>query len=1386
MPPGPKANANRPSSCFLTCLIMLWMAGMLSAQNLVPNPNFETFEYCPSSISQIALAIPWVTPTEATPDYYHSCCDNLAADVPTNWGGYQQPLTGQAYAGCYFRGLNDYREYLQVELATPMEPGICYQVGFFMNAMDQWCGANQAGVFISAQAPSLMGQTVLPFDPQITGNGGFYTDTGAWMEISGLYPALGGERYITIGNFKNNFETIIDPTCTNTNVNVYYYIDSVYVIEAGPLEELPLELGPPVETCDEYEIDGESGDVYYTWSDGSHGHTLTVNTTDVYSLTITQGCALGIDSVEVTFLGAPPVQLNPGFISMCEGESYTITLDPDAGDYTWNDGSTESEYTITEPGLYSVTLDDGCNLSSDDILVEVTLIPLSIYLGNDTTLCAGDNFEITLDPGMNDVVWQDGSNSSTYTIEAAGIYAVTISNECGEASDEIEVTGLQAPLIDLGPDTLGWCEGDVIHYDFDPDLGDFLWSDDSFEPFLFIFTTGIYSVTVTNQCGTTQDMVTVYEAPEPSAGLDDTIHLCSSALPYVISLEATAPVDEIIWSTGATTSEISVSGPGTYAVTISNPCFSVSDMVYVDILSPPVVTLPNTQVMCLGDTLVLDANVPLATYLWQDGSTLSTFEATTPGWYAVTVTTSCGADQDSTEVTNFPTLVPPDLGPDLGICAGGQITLFANAGNGTYQWNDLSTADTLLVTNPGVYSVTVQDQCASAADTVEITSSNVPPVVDLPSSMMLCQGQSVSIDANLTGVSYLWSDGTTDPSLTVTIPGSYSLTVSNSCGSDRDSVMIMDGGPSPVIDLGSDIQLCPGDAQMIVPVFADVDNWLWQDGTTDSTFLINTPGLYTVEVSNGCGSANDTVSASLLPVTPPLSLGNDTSLCSSETLLLEINIPGVSITWFDGSHSNQITVAGDGIYTAEIENTCGVSSDTLIVTPLPDIPLLNLGPDQFLCVGEVLIFNPGIPDVQYLWQDGTTASSYSTTQTGWVILTISNECGASTDSLLITESTDGPQLNLGPDVTGCDGSTVTIQSGITGVTYTWQDGSTNPFFQVTDDAELMLHIANACGMDDDTIVVHFITPPEPNLGPDTVLCGNEILILTSNADQETSMTWQDGSHASVFIVSTAGVYSLEHTNFCGAKIDSVTVTYAVSPALFSLGPDVVLCPGESILLNAPVTMDQLLWQDGSDSAMITAANDQLYSLTIFNTCGSTYDEINVDIDSDIPVVPFGAMMICPGDVLTLDASQLFDAQYSWNTGASVPSIDVVMPGEYMVTVMTPCYTISNVADVIAAVDCEPVTQFFIPNVFSPNGDDINEVFTVQFNDGAEVISVTGDIFDRWGNLVFSSQEQPFSWDGAFNGKLMNPGVYVYRFTLVYSNGLSVVTKQLTGDITLMR
>jgi gliding motility-associated-like protein len=1371
---------------FLFCIHLMWTAESMSGQNLVPNPNFETFSNCPYSISQINFAPPWYTPTVASPDYFNSCTTTFGIDVPNNFGGYQFPLNGEGYLGCFFKAPQDYREYLQVQLDSPLEEGVCYQIGYFLNAANQYCGVAEGGIFISSFAPSSGGFIALPYTPQITGNGGYYSDTVAWVEITGLYLAQGGEQFLTIGNFKLDDETPTDPMCQTSPEYSYYYVDSVYVVDAGPIDPLPLELGPPVVTCEEFEIDGESGDVTYEWSDGSQGSTLSVSSTGVYSLTISQGCSVGIDSVEVTFPYSPPVQINPGMVSICEGESYTITLDPDAGEYIWNDGTMDPVYTITSPGLYSVTMDDGCALSSDDILVEVNLLPLPFNLGNDTILCEGDEFDLTLDPGTNDVFWQNGTNVSIYTISQPGVYAVTISNGCGEVTDEIEVEGLQVPQVDLGPDTLSRCDSDVIQFDFDPGLGSFLWSDESVEPFFFVFSPGVYSVTVTNQCGIGIDTVTVYDATEPSVGFADTITLCTSALPFTLSPAVTAPGDNLIWSTGETTSQITVSGPGDFAVTISNGCYTVSDTVHLDTITTPVLNLPETGLLCSGDTLLLNASVPLATYLWQDGSTLSTFEVTGSGSYAVTVTTACGVNQDSVEVTAIPLLDPPDLGPDFSLCFGEQATLYANAGNGSYQWSDMSTADTLLVITPGVYSVTVQNQCASATDTIQVTSSNAPPDVDLPSSLTLCQGQSLSIDANISGVSYLWSDGTTTPSLSISSPGSYSLTVTNSCGTDADTVVIIDAGALPAIALGDDLALCPGDTQILAPDFSNADNWVWQDGSTDSTYIINAAGQVTIEVSNGCGSVYDTLDIVFLPPVPILNLGTDTALCSSDLLLLEVDIQDVTITWFDGSQGDQVAVTGAGIYTAQIESASGVSTDTLVVSPLPDIPQLSLGPDQLLCPGEILTFNPGIADVQYEWQDGTVAPSFSTTQTGLVILTISNACGASTDSLLITESTDGPQLDLGPDVTGCEGSTVTIQSGITGVTYTWQDGSANPFFEVADDAVLTLQIANACGMDEDTIAVHFIAAPDPNLGPDTVLCDNQVLTLTSIPQPVTSIMWQDGSQVSTFLVTTPGVYTLQYANVCGDKTDTIVVSYLASPEPFTLGSDVVLCPGESILLQAPSTMDQLLWQDGADSFMITANQSQLYALTIFNACGSVYDEINVQIDSAVPQVPFENREICPGEVLTLDASQPFEAQYFWSTGALNSSIDVRQPGEYMVTVTTPCYVLSNTAIVLQADDCASDALYFIPNVFSPNGDAVNDLFFVQFNADAEIISLTGDIFDRWGNHVYGSNEQSFSWDGTLNGTPMNPGVYVYQFILTYTDGVDVVTKKVVGDVTMIR
>jgi gliding motility-associated-like protein len=194
----------------------------------------------------------------------------------------------------------------------------------------------------------------------------------------------------------------------------------------------------------------------------------------------------------------------------------------------------------------------------------------------------------------------------------------------------------------------------------------------------------------------------------------------------------------------------------------------------------------------------------------------------------------------------------------------------------------------------------------------------------------------------------------------------------------------------------------------------------------------------------------------------------------------------------------------------------------------------------------------------------------------------------------------------------------------------------------------------------------------------------------------------------------------------------------------------------------------------------------VYSVHVSNACGSTADSIEVIIWGESLLLDFDTAGLCPGNTLTLDATQDFPAMYAWSTGSDASSIQVQVPGEYVVTVTSSCVEQTAVANVIAADTCKAKTRFYIPNIFSPNGDGINDVFAVHFNAAAKVIGLQGALYDRWGNLVFSSQTHPFIWNGTFDGRPVNPGVYVYRLILTYSNGINTVREIITGDVTLIR
>jgi gliding motility-associated-like protein len=1353
-------------------------------QNLVPNPSFETYTECPTMVGNGNLeCTPWIS-VAGTADYFHRCGPPGIVGVPSNFQGNQEANTGDAYTGIYFRiDGSFYREYVQVQLDQVLEQDSCYQVSFYYSLADETCGINHIGALLTPDAvTNPVGQT-----PQLNWSGQFYDEKDAWVHVVDYITAVGNEAYITIGNFYSDAQSPFDPFCSEEFFFLsYYYIEDVVVTKV-PIQSFTFDLGGPVTACDEYTIDPMMPEVNFYWSNGSVGPTLTVTESGTYSVTATFGCTMEEAEIEVTIVESEGFDVGLAAMLLCEGETFTVELDPFLGEYEWQDGSNDTEYTISEPGLYHVTLTSECEPLSDTINVSYMSPPTPFALGNDTFLCTGDVIYFMLDPDAGEYEWQDNTTSSNYDISQAGSYALTISNMCGEEVDALEVIEIVDPSIYLGEDDV-LCFGDEIEFEFDPDMGTFTWQD-----------------------GTMDNSYTITEA-------------------------------------------------GFYNLTVSNECATVTEDLVITAGNYPINDLPSNASACEGESIVLNTGNTADEITWSDGSTGPSITVTSPGIYSVTITNDCGEEIGETEVVFFSAIAPPDLGPDFTICPGETVVIDVATLDASYIWSDATTGSTIDISSAGTYAVTVYNGCSSFADTVVVTQNNNPPSFQFPNDFAICQGESVTIDPGVGGVTYQWSDGSSNSTLTTNTAGVYTLTISNSCGTDADTIVLLNGGVAPVVSLGIDTTLCNGSTITLTPVFSNVNSWLWQDGSTLPTFTASEAGSYIVNGFNACGDDSDTITISTLPDVPMLDLGPDVSLCPGETIPIVIVEPNVSITWPDGSTTSQYIINTGGMINASIANACGIDYDTLIATLLPAIPDLNLGPDQTFCPGDVLTFDPQVDDVSYVWHDGSTNPTYTTTIGGIVSLTIANACGSSIDTVEITESNQGPQVDLGPDIIACEGEDVTIHAGVLGVSYVWQDGSMDNTLTVNSTGIYSITVSNSCGTDSDTIAVNILgtspvvelgpdisdckgakvtlhinqpgatyawndgstldslvvvasgmytvtatnlcgadsdtvqvslegVAPLVALGPDTIVCEGVAVLLSALPESEVNYSWQDGTQGNSILGTQAGSYILSASNACGETKDTLLITYRFAPAPFTLGADTSICPGSAVTLNAPVnTGTTVMWQDGSTANTYIADQAGTYTLDISNDCGTTTDALSVIIDQTIPLLSLPSKLEwCEGDEFTLDATQNFSAHYLWSTGESSPIITVATPGIYSVEVTAPCATITDETSVDQRALCDSaVTTIFVPNVFSPNGDQVNDVFTVSFHPDMMILGVTGSIYDRWGNLLFQSAQHPFSWDGTRNGQLVQPGVYVYKFKFAYRVGSRDVVEQVSGDVTVIR
>jgi len=210
---------------------------LLTQQNLVPNPGFETYSLCPTSFSYLNLATPWFQPTEATPDFFHACSSPSEAGVPDNFAGSQAPHGGQGYAGGFMSvpGYHaiGYREYLETPLLAPLVSGKSYRVSFYvcLSKTSRYALDNLGAFFSPGPLEDYTLQYAFQLVPQVRNPAGsFLTSTNNWMLIQGTFTAAGGEDHLTIGDFYDDPHTPLLVIGAGEYTS-YYYLDDVEVVE---------------------------------------------------------------------------------------------------------------------------------------------------------------------------------------------------------------------------------------------------------------------------------------------------------------------------------------------------------------------------------------------------------------------------------------------------------------------------------------------------------------------------------------------------------------------------------------------------------------------------------------------------------------------------------------------------------------------------------------------------------------------------------------------------------------------------------------------------------------------------------------------------------------------------------------------------------------------------------------------------------------------------------------------------------------------------------------------------------------------------------------------------------------------------------------------------
>jgi len=342
--------------------------------------------------------------------------------------------------------------------------------------------------------------------------------------------------------------------------------------------------------------------------------------------------------------------------------------------------------------------------------------------------------------------------------------------------------------------------------------------------------------------------------------------------------------------------------------------------------APSIVFGPDTF-YCQGQPITLQApDSPGVRNMWSTGADSNSIHISNPGTYTLTSQYyGCTAQQ----TTNVTALASPtiQLPRDTVFCDSG-VLRYTTTQPVTFLWNTGSIVDSTKVTSSQLYWLQLNQGGCTALDSVTCRVISTHSLNLGPDTSFCGPGGLGFVTFDTTGIAYLWSTGSDSSSTPVPVTGDYWLAFTDAGCTARDTIHIA-VLPAPGVNLGRDTTLC-----LAEPYLLDAgnpgDTYLWQDGSTQETYIVANPGLYSVRVTEGICSVSDSIRIGAVPA-PVFTLGEDQPVCPGESIYLKPQPDTLNFTWQNGSTDTVYQVSSPGAYSVTAKNACTTYSDTIQV-----------------------------------------------------------------------------------------------------------------------------------------------------------------------------------------------------------------------------------------------------------------------------------------------------------------------------------------------------------------------------------------------------------------------------------------------------------------------